>query len=240
MHDSTEVRGPEVENLSKVAATADAVSENLINYLTGDQVDTNSVVETNTDLGVDSQFINKEKEAVQPVEPIVIINKAGIHQPLKPIGKMLQELDFRKNKSRKRHEHIQESNIIVSTPVFDQCVSEFSMKMKETLKVKGKGMRELKGVGQGGGGVAPPAGASPSSGAPKGWGKTPTSTKPTGVPGKQESGQKHTLFSTLATAAAQSAKAAKRRPSPHDDDDDPDYEKEQKRARRDPNLEQYQ
>ena len=53
VHESTEVRHPEVENLSEVAATADAVSENLISYLSGDQVDTNSVVvETNTDLGL--------------------------------------------------------------------------------------------------------------------------------------------------------------------------------------------
>ena len=152
VHDSTEVRGPEVENLSEVAATADAVSENLISYLTGDQVDTNSVVvETNTDLGVEnlgggSQFVNKENEAVQPVEATAIINKAGIHQPLKPIGEMLNE-DFGKSKSRKRHDHIQESNIIVSTPIFDQCVSEISMKMKKTSKVKSKGMRELKGIG---------------------------------------------------------------------------------------------
>ena len=72
----------------------------------------------------------------QPVEPIVIINEAGICQPLKPIGEMLQELDFRESKSRKRNDHIQESNIIVSTPVFDQCVSEFSMKTKQTLKFK--------------------------------------------------------------------------------------------------------
>ena len=136
VHDSTEVRGSEVENLSEVAATADAISESLIGYLTGEQVDTNSVVvKTNTDLGVDSQFI-KEKEVKQPVEPIVIINEAGVHQPLKPIGKMLQELDFGKSKSRKRNDHIQESNIIVSTPVFDQCVSDFSMKTKQTLKFK--------------------------------------------------------------------------------------------------------
>ena len=106
--------------------------------------------------------------------------------------------------------------------------------MKKTLKVKDKGMRELKGVGQGGGGVAPPAEAAPSSGAPRGQGKTPTSMNPTGVPGKQESGQKHNPFSALAAAAAQSAKAAKKRPSPHDDDDDLDYKKDQKRARRDP------
>ena len=82
VHDNIEVRGSEVENLSEVAATADAVSESLIGYLTGEQVDTNSVVvKTNIDLGVDSQFV-KEKEVKQPVEPIVIINEAGIHQPL--------------------------------------------------------------------------------------------------------------------------------------------------------------
>ena len=105
------------------------------------------------------------------------------------------------------------------------------------LKVKDKGMRELKGVGQDGGGAAPTAGAAPSSGAPGGQGKTPTSMKPTGVPGKQASGWKHNPFSTLAAAAAQSAKAVKKRPS-QCDDDDPDYENDQKRARRDPNLEQ--
>ena len=65
------------------------------------QVNTNLVVvKTNTDLGVDSQFI-KEKEVKQPVEPIIIINEAGIHQPLKPIGKMLQELDFKNIKAEK-------------------------------------------------------------------------------------------------------------------------------------------
>ena len=141
VHDSTEVRGSEVENLSEVAVTADAISESLIGYLTGEQVDTNSVVvETNTDLAVDSQFV-KEKEVEQPVEPIVIINEAGIHQPLKPIGKMLQELDFKKSKSRKRNDHIQDSNIIVSTPIFDQCASEFSMKTKQTLKFKNQELK---------------------------------------------------------------------------------------------------
>ena len=113
-----------VHDSTAVAATADAVSENLISYLTGDQVDTNSVVvETNTDLGVenlggDSQFINKENEAVQPVEAIVIINEAGVCQPRKTIGEMLNELDSGKIKSRKRCDHIQESNIIILTPVF--------------------------------------------------------------------------------------------------------------------------
>ena len=85
--------------------------------------------------------------------------------------------------------------------------------------------------------MAPPARAVPSNGAPRGWGKAPTSAKPTGVPGKQESGQKQNPFSALAATAAQSAKAAKKRPSPHDDD--LDYEKGQKRAR-DPDPKQLQ
>ena len=50
-------------------------------------------------------------------------------------------------KSRKRNDHIQESNIIVSTPVFDQCVSEFRMKEKQRPKVNRKGMKELVGAG---------------------------------------------------------------------------------------------
>ena len=157
--ESTEVENKESteavdKDLSKVASTADAVSENLINYLTGGQVVTNLVaVDTNISVEIenldgDSQFVNKENEAVQPVEATVIINEAGICQPLKPIGEMLNELEIKlKGKSRKRNSHIQESNIIVSTPVFDQCVSEFSMKEKQTPKVKRKGMKELVGVG---------------------------------------------------------------------------------------------
>ena len=148
VHNSTEVRGSEVENLSEVVATADAVSKNLISYLTGDQVDTNPVtVETNIDLEVDldgdSQFVDKENKAVQPVGATVVINENGIHQPLKPIGKMLNELNFRRCKGRNRNDHIQESNIIVSTPVFDQCVSEFSMKTKQTPKLKQKELKKI-------------------------------------------------------------------------------------------------
>ena len=99
------------------------------------------LLEVNTDLGVekldgDSQFSDKKNEAVQPVEVTVIISENGIHQPLKPIGEMLNELNFGECKGRKRNDHIQESNIIVSTPVFDQCVSEFSMKMKQRPKFK--------------------------------------------------------------------------------------------------------
>ena len=57
------------------------------------------------------------------------------------------------------------------------------------------------------------------------------------MPWKQKSGWKYNPFSALAAAAAQSAKAAKRRPSY--DDNDLDYEKGKKRAR-DPNPKQLQ
>ena len=124
VHDSTDstVRGS--ENLSEVMVTADAVSEGLINYLTNPVV-----VEINTgSIEFDGQFSN-----IQPVEANVIVNEAGVRQPIKSIGEMLNELP----KSRKRNDHIQESNIIVSTPVFDQCISDFSiMKTKQTPKFK--------------------------------------------------------------------------------------------------------
>ena len=74
---------------------------------------------------------------------LVIINENGICQPLKPIGEMLGELNVVQCKSRKRNNHIQESNIIVSTPVFDQCVSEFSMKTKQTPKFKKKELKMI-------------------------------------------------------------------------------------------------
>ena len=53
---------------------------------------------------------------------------------------MLSELP----KSRRRNDHIQESNIIVSTPVFDQCISDFSMKTKQTPKFKKWELEEAK------------------------------------------------------------------------------------------------
>ena len=96
------------KDLSEVAATADAVSENLINYLTGDKVVTNLVaVDTNISLEVenldgDLQSVGKENETIQPVKATVIINEAGICQPLRPIGEMLNELNFRKGKNRKK------------------------------------------------------------------------------------------------------------------------------------------
>ena len=58
--------------------------------------------------------------------------------------------------------------------------------------------------------MVPPAGTAPGDGSSWGRGRAPTSTKPVGVPRKQASGQKHNLFSALAAATAQSAKAAKK------------------------------
>ena len=81
---------------------------------------------------LNGQFTN-----VQPGEANVVINEAGVCQPIKSIGEMLEELP----KSRKRNDHILESNIIVSTPVFNQCVSDFSMMTKQTPPFKKQELR---------------------------------------------------------------------------------------------------
>ena len=124
---------------------------------------------------------------------------------------MLSELP----KSRRRNDYIQESNIIVSTPVFDQCISDFSMKTKQTPKFKKQELEKAtkeqrKGVGRGGGGAVPPAKTAPGDGASQGRGRVPTSIRPVGVPGKQASAWKHSPFSALAAATSQLAKAAKK------------------------------
>ena len=76
VHDSTEVRGSEVEHLSEVAVTADAISESLIDYLINPIVV--ETVENNiaSEVELNGQFSNKENEIVQPVEANVIINEA--------------------------------------------------------------------------------------------------------------------------------------------------------------------
>ena len=117
-----------------------------------------------------------------------------------------------------------QTNIIVSTPVYEQCFAD--MKTKKTPKFKQKVLSEAeeaeqKGVGQGGGKLQPLGRAPPSGGTPKGWGRVPTSSKPMGVPGRHSSDHKHNPFLALATAAKQSAKAAKRKLPPWDD---PDYD----------------
>ena len=110
------------------------------------------------------------------------------------------------------------------------------MKMRKTPKFKQKVLSEAeeveqKGVGQGGGKPQPSGRAPPSGGTPKGRGRVPTSSKPMGVLGRHSSDCKHNPFSALATAAKQSAKAAKRKMPPQDD---PDYDDgdEWKRARK--------
>ena len=161
----------------------------LIDYLTNPIVV--ETVENNigSEVELNGQFSNKENEVVQPVEANVVINEVGVRQQIKSIGEILDELP----KSRKRNDLIQESNIIVSTPVFDQCVSEFSMKKKQMLKFKSKELKKIdeaekaakekqKGVGQGGGGAVPPAGTAPGDGASRGRGRAPTSAKQVGVP----------------------------------------------------------
>ena len=59
VHDSTEVRGSEVENLSEVAVTADAIPESLIDYLTNPIVV--ETVENNigSEVELNGQFSNK-------------------------------------------------------------------------------------------------------------------------------------------------------------------------------------
>ena len=173
------------EKLEEVAT--DAVSDELTNYLTGGLVLTNPVVVEN--LGETQN--NGENEAVKPKE-VVVIDRVGIRQPLKSIG-----------------DHIQESNIMVSTPVFDQCVSDFSMKQKKTptFKELEQGVKKQKGTGRGGGRPVSPVGPAPGSG--RGRGKPPTLKKK--VPGKGQSSRKYDPFSALAKATEKSAKAAKRK-----------------------------
>ena len=129
---------------SEVATTADAVSESLINYLTN----TEDVVVENV---VEVENVNVSNEGVQLAETNVIINEAGVRQPQKSIGEMLDELP----KGNLRNKHIKESNIIVSTPVFDNIVC--SMKTKKTVEFKEKELQkqearaQKKGVGHGAG-----------------------------------------------------------------------------------------
>ena len=104
-------------------------------------------------------------EAVKPRETVVI-DRVGIRQPLKSIGDMLNEIVPDKDKNKNKDDHIQESNIIVSTPVFDQCVSDFSMKQKKTptFKELEQSEKKQKGTGRGGGRPDSPRGPAPGSG----------------------------------------------------------------------------
>ena len=181
------------------------------------------VDDTNTDLETEGQLNGKIVRNSPPIEANIVINEAGIWQPSKSIGEMLNELP------KSVSSEISEMNIIVSTPVYEQCFAD--MKMKKTPEFKQKALSEVeeveqKGVGRGGGRPQPLGRSPPSGGIPTGRGRAPTSSKPMGAPGKQSSGHKHNPFSALATAAKQSAKAAKKKTPDYDDGD------EGKRARK--------
>ena len=127
---------------------------------------------------------------------------------------MLNELP----KGNSRNKHIEESNIIVSTPVFDHIAC--SMKTKTTAKFKEKELQKQearapkKGVGRGAGGTQEERKPAPGGG--RGWGVPCSSSKDVAIPGKAQSSQKHHPFSAMAAAAAQSARAAKKHPHSSD------------------------
>ena len=146
---------------SEVATTADAVSESLINYLTNTE---DVVVENVVENAVEIENVNVSNEGVQLIETNVIINEAGVQQPQKSIGEMLDELP----KGNLRNKHIKESNIIVSTPVFDNIIC--SMKTKKTAEFKEKELQkqearaQKKGVGCGAGSTQEERKPAPSGG----------------------------------------------------------------------------
>ena len=130
---------------------------------------------------------------------------------------MLDELPKASSVSSK----ISESNIVVDTPVYNQCLVDMTHEKKQP-KVKAKGLVALrvveeakkKGIGHGDGGAAPPA---PAASSGRGRGCAPTSARSRkGVPRKGESHHKNNPFSALATAMGKSAGAAKRKMPPHD------------------------
>ena len=130
---------------------------------------------------------------------------------------MLDELP----KSNSRNKHINESNIIVSTPVFDHIVC--SMKTKKTAEFKEKELQKWevrapkKGVGCGAGSTQEERKPAPSGG--RGWGVPRPSSKVVAVPGKAQSSRKHHPFLAMAAATAQSAKAARKHPHSLDGED---------------------
>ena len=127
---------------------------------------------------------------------------------------MLDELP----KGNSRNKHIEESNIIVSTPVFDHIAC--SMKTKKTAEFKERDLQRCeereKGVGRGAGKI--PDEGKPAPGGGRGQGVPRSSSKAVAIPGKAQSSRKHHPFSAMAAAAAQSAKAARK--CPHSPDGD--------------------
>ena len=141
--------------------------------------------DTNTDLG---QLCGEITKKLPPIGVNIVIDNAGIQQPLKSIGEMLNELP----KASSVSSEISESNIMVDTPVYNQCLVDMTHEKKQPM-VKAKDLAALKaveeakkkGVSQGDGGAAPPVTTVPSG---RGRGHAPSSKKSgKGIPRKGES-----------------------------------------------------
>ena len=200
---------PVVTPIQEKAQATNTVSQNLKCYLTQ-----NVVVDTNTDLG---QLCGETTKKPLPIEVNVVIDEAGVQQPLKSIGAMLNEL----SKASSVSSVISESNIMVDTPVYNQCLVDMTREKKKP-KVKAKGLAALKaveeakkkGIGHGDGGAVPSATMVPSS---RGRGCAPSFAKSgKGVPRKGESHQKNNPFSAFAAATKKSAGSVKRKLPPHE------------------------
>ena len=143
---------PVVTPVQEKAQATDAVSQNHECYLTQ-----NVVIDTNTDLG---QLCGETTKKPLPIKVNIVIDEAGIWQPLKSIGAILNELP----KANSVSSEISESNIMVDTPVYNQCLVDMTHEKKQPM-VKAKGLAALKvveeakmkGVGCGDGGAVPPS-----------------------------------------------------------------------------------
>ena len=132
----TPVITPVQENIQVVTP----VTQSLEQYLTQSIVD--MVDDTNTDLETEGQLNGKIVR--NSVESSIVIDEAGIQQPSKSIGEMLNELP------KTVGSEISKMNIIVSSPVYEWCFAE--MKMKKTPEFKQRALSEVeevewKGVG---------------------------------------------------------------------------------------------
>ena len=100
----TPVITPVQENIQVITP----VTQSLEQYLTQNVVD--MVDDTNTDLETEGQLNGKIVR--NSIEASIVIDEAGIRQPSKSIGEMLNELP------KSVSSEISEMNIIVSTPVY--------------------------------------------------------------------------------------------------------------------------
>ena len=103
----TPVITPVQENIQVITP----VTQSLEQYLT--QNDVNMVYDTNTDLEIEGQLNDEIVKNPPPIEVNIVIDEAGIRQPSKSIGGMLDKLP------KSVSSEISETNIIVSTPVYE-------------------------------------------------------------------------------------------------------------------------